>query len=145
MTGMRSSSAGVQRSFRLAPKTLELLDREAEESNTSRNALADRLLAEGLRMEHHPQIRFQTTGSGRRVPMLAGTRLKVYHVISTIRDSDGSLEEAAEYFSLPLLLMEAARDYYADFREEVDAQWEEADRIAARERARWERQQRALS
>jgi uncharacterized protein (DUF433 family) len=145
MAGMRSSSAGVQRSFRLSPKTLELLDREAEESNTSRNALADRLLAEGLRIEHHPQIQFRTTGSGRRVPMLTGTRLKVYQVISTIKDSDGSLDEAAEYFSLPLLLMEAARDYYADFKEEVDADWAEADRIAERERERWERQQRALS
>jgi uncharacterized protein (DUF433 family) len=145
MTGMRSSSAGIQRSFRLSPKTLELLDREAEESNTSRNALADRLLAEGLRMERHPQIQFKTGGSGERVPIIAGTRLYVYQVISTIRDSDGSLDEAAEYFSLPLMLMEAARDYYADFRDEVDADWAEAERVAERERERWERQQRAFS
>jgi hypothetical protein len=55
----------VQRSFRLSASTAELLDREAEANNESRNALADRLLAEALREEHHPLIRFHQ-GAGMR-------------------------------------------------------------------------------
>jgi hypothetical protein len=66
-------------------------------------------------------------------------------VISTLRASNDSIDEAAEYFSLSPHMIRAARDYYADFRDEVDADEADAHRIAERERERWERQQRPLS
>jgi len=43
---MRDEPASIQRSFRLSPRTLELLDAEAAMVGQSRNALADRLLGE---------------------------------------------------------------------------------------------------
>jgi hypothetical protein len=141
----RSPTAGVQRSFRLSPRTLELLDQEAAESNVSRNALVDRVLGEGLRLTHHPLIRFRSTADGARLPMVAGSRFSVYQVIATLRDSGGSLEEVTENFALSPQQVRAARDYYADFREEVDGDEARAHRIEQRERERWERQQQALS
>ncbi len=40
--------------------------------------------------------------------------------------------------------MRAALEYYAEFSAEVDADATHAERAAAAERARWERQQQAL-
>lgn len=141
MDGGRS----VQRSFRLSASTAELLDRAAEAGSESRNALADRLLAEALREEHHPLVRFQQGASGRRQPMLAGTRLYVHQVIATLREHEGSVPDTAGYFGLPPRFVQAALEYYADFRDEVDADAAAADRAADAERDRWERQQQALA
>jgi uncharacterized protein (DUF433 family) len=135
----------VQRSFRLSASTAELLDREAEASNESRNALADRLLAEALREQHHPLVRFHQGAAGRRQPMLAGTRLYVHQVIATLREQGGSVADAAEYLGLAPRFVQAALEYYADFRDEVDADALAAERAADAERDRWERQQRALA
>lgn len=142
--GDMTSSPTVQRSFRLSGRTLELLDAAASESSESRNALADRLLGEAVRIERHPLIRFQGGASGRRQPFVVGTRLCVHDVIATLRAEGGDIATAAEYFRLPDQLVRAALDYYADFTDEVDADTVEAERIAAAERARWERQQQAV-
>lgn len=145
MGHMRDEPSSVQRSFRLSSRTLELLDREAEASGSSRNALADRLLGEALRLQHHPLIRFHEGPGGRRQPLVVGTRLYVYQVIATLRASKGKLGEAAGYLGLTDRQVQAARDYYADFRDEVDADAETAERFERAERERWERQQRALA
>jgi uncharacterized protein (DUF433 family) len=133
-------SKSVQRSFRLSPSTTELLDREAEMSNESRNALADRLLGEALRLEHHSMIRFQQGAAGRRRPLVAGTRLYVYQVIATLREHSGSVEDTAAYFGVERRLVQSALEYYADFRDEIDTDKASAQRVAEIERARWERQ-----
>jgi uncharacterized protein (DUF433 family) len=135
----------VQRSFRLSASTAELLDQEAETSNESRNALTDRLLSEALRQEHHPLIRFHHGAAGRRQPMLAGTRLYVHQVIATLREHSGSVPDTAEYLGLAPRFVQAALEYYADFRDEVDADAAAAERAAEAERDRWERQQQALA
>lgn len=135
----------VQRSFRLSAATAELLDREAEAANESRNALTDRLLAEALRQEHHPLIRFQHGAVGGRRPMLAGTRLYVHQVIATLREHAGSVADTAEYLGLAPRFVQAALEYYADFRDEVDADAVAAEQAAEAERDRWERQQQALA
>jgi uncharacterized protein (DUF433 family) len=140
-----SEPRSVQRSFRLSASTAELLDREAEANNESRNALADRLLAEALREEHHPLIRFYQGAAGRRQPMLAGTRLYVHQVIATLREHTGSVADTSEYLGLPPRFVQAALEYYADFRDEVDADALAAEQTAEAERDRWERQQRALA
>jgi uncharacterized protein (DUF433 family) len=141
---MRSQPASIQRSFRLAPRTLELLDAAAATSRESRNALADRLLGEALRIEAHPLIRFQGGAAGWRRPLLVGTRLYVYQIISTLKASDGDVEEAASYLGLAPHQVRAALDYYADFRDEVEADAATAERIERVERARWERRQHSL-
>lgn len=140
-----SDDRSVQRSFRLSRRTLELLDAAAEAGPESRNALADRLLGEAIRTEAHPLIRFQTGATGRRQPMLIGTRLYVHQVIETLRAGDGDVAEAAEYLSVRPQLVNAALAYYADFLDEVEADTTAAQRIEDAERSRWERQQRAIA
>ena len=135
----------VQRSFRLSPRTLELLDAAAATSGESRNALADRLLGEGVRLERHPLIRFHRGAAGRRQPLVVGTRLYVHQVMSTLRASDPDIDEAAAYLGIAPRLVRAAVDYYAEFADEVDEDGAVAERIERDERARWERQQRALA
>lgn len=133
----------VQRSFRLTRSTAELLDLEAESAGSSRNALADRLLGEALRQEHHPLIRFVQGAGGRRQALLAGTRLYVYQVAATCEAHHGSVDETAAYFDLPLTSVRAALDYAADFDSEVAADRAAAERVAAAERRRWGRRQPA--
>jgi uncharacterized protein (DUF433 family) len=142
---MRDVQGSVQRSFRLSARTVELLDEAAEAAGESRNALVDRLLGEGLRIERHPLIRFHQGAAGRRQPLVVGSRLYVHQVIATLRASDGDVDEAAGYVGLSPRQVKAALDYYADYRDEVDADAAVAQRIEATERERWERQQRALA
>ena len=135
----------MQRSFRLSRRTVELLDEAAAVGGESRNALADRLLGEAVRLQRHPLVRFQHGAAGRRQALLVGTRLYVYQVISTLRGCDNNIETAAEYLKLAPRQVRAALDYYAEFADDVDQDAAIAQRIATDERARWERQQRALA
>jgi uncharacterized protein (DUF433 family) len=123
---------------------MDLLAERSEETATSRNALAERLLHEGLRMDRHALIHFRAGASGLRRPALAGTRLDVGQVIETLRAENGDVAATAEYLSTPEHLIRAALDYYADFADEVDADraWDAA--FAERERERFERTQRVL-
>jgi uncharacterized protein (DUF433 family) len=141
---MTTPPPSVQRSFRLARSTAEELDAAAEATGESRNALADRLLAEALRLERHPLIRFRTGAAGRREPMLVGTRLLVRDVVATLRAHGNDLAATEEYFSLPHRSVAAVLAYYADYRDEIDADAAWAEAGAREERARWERQQAAL-
>jgi uncharacterized protein (DUF433 family) len=114
-------------------------------ANESRNALADRLLGEGLRTEMHPLIRFRTGAAGRREPMLVGTRLLVRQVVAQLKHADGSIDGTAEYLDLPPRAVRAALSYYADFASEVDADAEWARLVEADVASRWERERAALA
>jgi len=73
-----------------------------------------------------------------------GTRLYVWQVVDTVRESGGSVPAAAEYLGLPELHVRAAVDYYADFTDEVDQHRAEQREFERRERERWERSERVL-
>ncbi|MDQ3630608.1 MAG: hypothetical protein M3417_04895 [Actinomycetota bacterium] len=134
----------VQRSFRLKSRTLELLGERAEQTSESRNALAERLIDEGLRMDRHPLISFRTGGSGQRRPALVGTRLDVWQLINLLRDENGDVAVTAESMGVSGHMVQAAIDYYADFRDEIDA-YAAAEETSSREaHERWERAQRVL-
>lgn len=137
--------SSVQRSFRLSGETIELLDAAAEGSGETRNALAERLLGQALRLDKHPLIRFQQGAAGRWQPMVVGTRLYVHQVVATVRANSGDVKRAASYLAVSPRLVSAAVDYYADFAGEVDEDQLAAERVEDDERARWERQQRALA
>jgi uncharacterized protein (DUF433 family) len=139
-----ATPASVQRSFRLSSRTLDLLGERAAETSESRNALAERLLDEGLRIDRHPLIRFRTGGSGLRRPGLVGTRLDIWQVIDTLRDHDGEVAAAADYLGLSDAMVRAALDYYADFAEEIDAYRAQELAFAERERKRSERARQVL-
>jgi uncharacterized protein (DUF433 family) len=144
MGHMSETGGSLQRSFRLSQRTLELLDEVAAAGTETRNALVDRILGEAIRTERHPLIRFHGGASGHRRPLVIGTRLYVHQVIHTLREDDGDIEITAEDFGISPHLVRAALAYYADFKDEVDADAEADNRYADAERARWERQQQVL-
>lgn len=124
---------------------LELLERRARGSSESLNALAVRLLDEGLRIEDHPLIHFRTGGSGLRRPALLGTRLDVGQVMSSLRAGEMYVAATADYLGLSEAQVRAAVAYYAEYPAEVDDHLAEEEAFAARERERWERTQRVLT
>lgn len=137
-------------SFRFEPDTVERLRRRAaeiERATKTRGAqtqLVERYVNEGLRQDEHPSIYFREGAAGRR-PALLGSRLDVADVITTIRQNNGSVEEAADYLEAPAEQVEAAARYYADYKDEVDAEIEDSGALAERERERWRRRQEALA
>jgi uncharacterized protein (DUF433 family) len=88
-------------------------------------------------MQPSPLIAFRAGASGLRCPALVGTRLYVWQVIDTLRESENSVQAAAEYLGLTEQQVRAAVDYYADFTDEVDqyradqAEFERAHRMLA--------------
>jgi uncharacterized protein (DUF433 family) len=130
--------------FRFDRITVTRLKQRAQETHAPQTALAERYIEEGLRHDEHPLVYFRDGEAGRR-PALLGTRLDVASVISTIRQNDNSVEEAAEYLEIPLEHVDACLRYYADYKDEIDAWSERAQAIAERERERWERRQQALA
>ncbi len=136
---MGTPTPSIQLSFRLSRDVAERLDTAARATGESRNALAERLLDEALRIERHPMIRFMTGGAGRREPTLAGTRLRMRDVVLIVRENGNDVAAAADYLGLPQGLLDAGLAYYADFTDEVDADiaWaEEGERIERQNRDR---------
>lgn len=130
-------------SFRFDPITVEHLKDRATETGAGQTALAERYIEEGIRRDEHPLIYFRQGAAGRRAALL-GSRLDVAAVVTTIRQSDGSIAEAAEYLEIPLEQVEAAARYYAEYKGEVDELIGRAEFAAERERERSRRQQEAL-
>jgi uncharacterized protein (DUF433 family) len=140
---MASSTTKQSVAFRFAPITVRRLKQRARETHAPQTALAERYIEEGLRRDEHPLISFRDGEAARR-PALLGTRLDVADVITTIRQNDNSVEQAADYLEIPLEHVEACLRYYADYKDEVDAWIERSRAIAQRERERWQRRQQAL-
>lgn len=140
---MNSSGTKQSIAFRFDPITVRRLKRRAQEAQMRQTTLAERYIEEGLRHEEHPLIYFRAGEAGRR-PALIGTRLDVAEVIATVRQNEGSVEEAADYLEVPTEQVEACVSYYADYKDEVDAWIERAKAAAERERERSERRRQAL-
>jgi uncharacterized protein (DUF433 family) len=131
-------------SFRFASRVLEALHHRAREAGLPMTALAERYVDEGLRRDEHPLIVFRDGAAGRRAA-LAGTRLDVWQVIETVRHSDNSTHEAAEYLAIPEPWVTACVRYYADYTDEVDEWTERLHAIAEREEDAWRRTQAVLA
>lgn len=130
-------------SFRFDPITVRRLKDHAAEAGAGQTALAQRYIEEGIRRDEHPLVYFRQAAAGRRAALL-GSRLDVADVVTTIRQNDGSVAEAAEYLEVPVEQVEAAVRYYAEYQDEVDDLIERAALAAEREAERARRQQEAL-
>jgi uncharacterized protein (DUF433 family) len=128
----------------LAASLSERLTGRAQRVGESTNSLAARYIDEGLRMDEHPLIRFRDAASGRRAA-LVGTRLDVWQVVETLRSSEGSVEQTAEYLAVPPAWVQASVRYYAAYRDEVDELAERERAAAAHEEELWRAQQAVLS
>jgi uncharacterized protein (DUF433 family) len=131
-------------SLRVGELVVEGLDRLAQQTGMSRNALAERYLAEGQKMDEFPQIYFRNGELGRRAALL-GTRLDVWQVMETVRDHGNSVEDAAAYLSLPAERVRAAVRYYAANRDEVDEFSARAIATAERAEQIWRAEQELLA
>lgn len=131
-------------SFRFEPSTLAELRRRAKRTREDQTGLAERYLKEGMRQDDHPLIHFREGAAGRRAALL-GSRLDVADIITTIRQNNNSVEEAADYLEVPIEQIEAALAYYADYKDEIDEEIRRAEEIAREARERWRRQQEALA
>jgi uncharacterized protein (DUF433 family) len=80
-----------------------------------------------MKTDEHPEIGFREGALGPRA-IVDGTRLDVWQVIETVRNSDTSVEAAAAYLGVAPSRVQGVVDYYAAHRDEVD-------RIAEREHA----------
>jgi uncharacterized protein (DUF433 family) len=142
MPARRTSGKSV--SLRVASSTLDDLDRLARQSGMSRNALAERYLAEGVRRQEFPEVTFRDGALGRRAT-LVGTRLDVWQVVETVRAHGNAVEDAAAYLSLPVDRVRAATRYYAAHREEVDEIATREIEAAEREESLWRAEQELLA
>ncbi|MGE5282172.1 MAG: hypothetical protein ACM3N0_07610 [Chloroflexota bacterium] len=76
---------------------------------------------------------------------MLGSRLGVAEAIETIRQNDGSVEEAASYLEIPVEQLEAAARYYGEYADEVDALIERSRAAGERERELWRQGREALA
>jgi uncharacterized protein (DUF433 family) len=132
------------RTFRLPDELLASLEERARDRGESANALAERLLEEGLWRDVHPLIDFWDSVAGRRA-MVLGSRIEVGQVVDTWLESNKSVEATAEYFNLPERFIAAALQYYAAFQEEVDEYRARKQEFADREYEAWQREQALLT
>ena len=130
-------------SLRLDGSTIHRLEEEAGRLRMPARTLAQDLVEEGLRMRRHPIIRFVERTSGRRAALVRRPRLSAANVIETVRAS-ADLDEAADYLDLGRGELDQVLAYYAEFRDEVDAEIARAHEYAAREHRLWRERQSPL-
>ena len=108
-------------SLRFGADLRQQLQDRAQRSGLPERTLAQRYVQEGLRRDAHPLVHFVDGPAGRRARLL-GRGLDVWEVVATLQDNAGSVSTAADYLGAPPGLVEAAALYYAEYREEIDAQ-----------------------
>ena len=116
------------------------LERRADETRESKTALVERYVDEGLKRDAHPEITFRDGPFGRRA-MLGNTRLDVWQIIETLRNSGNSLEEAADYLNLPVSRMRACLSFYAAYQAEVDEYAKQVAEANLAAETAWRREQ----
>lgn len=98
-------------------------------------------------MDEHPGVVFRTGPAGRRPGVIGGP--DVWEIARVLRDAGAKGEEAiqrtAQLMGQPVVHVEIATRYYADYREEIDAWIDRVDKDAADARESWERRNAILS
>lgn len=120
--------AAKARGIRL-PEQLEAeIEREMSLQGAGFTEVAVSLLREALRMRRVPGVVFMDGATGRRA-VVAGTGLDVWEVVGQFREVGGDFDELkACYPWLTGGQLSAALDYYAAYREEIDARLEREER-----------------
>ena len=141
----KAGQAGTRQfSMRVSKPIFDDLERRARETAEARNALAERYIAEGVRMDEHPGIYFREGALGRRAALI-GTRLDVWQMIQTLRNHENSLEQTAGYLGVTVSRVRAAVRYYVAYQDEIDAVAEREMEAALRAEAAWRAEQELLA
>ncbi|HEY5437041.1 MAG TPA: hypothetical protein VIK13_17570 [Candidatus Limnocylindrales bacterium] len=130
-------------SFRLRPDMVSRLDARAAVLGTTRTALAEQYLEEGLRLEEHPGIRFADGSAGRRAAVVGGP--DVWEIVMVLQANGGDVEEVAELINLPAAKVRIALRYYLTYTEEIGAWLAQNDAICEQESALREKERRLFS
>lgn len=135
-------------SVRFDPDILERLRRRAAAlPGATVSGLAQRLVDEGLRVAEHPGIVFKDGPSGRRAALAMGP--DIWEVVKASRDieerGDRAVTAVADVLNLSQERIRAALRYYADYRDEIDAEVALADQESAKAEEAWRVQQRLLA
>ena len=107
-------------SLRLKDRPADSLQRIARRMGRTPTESAQILLDEKLRECEFAFIDFRDSPAGRQA-YLQGTRLKVWQIVSTVRDYQGDVVQAAAHLSLPPVQVKAALNYAKAFPDEIDA------------------------
>jgi uncharacterized protein (DUF433 family) len=113
-------------SLRLKEREMGRLERQARLAQRSVGETAASLLAEKLKQEEFPYIEFRPTVRGRRA-YIKGSRLTVWQAVMVARDVEMDAQQVAEMLRFPVEHIQAALDYYAANRDEIDPILEEVD------------------
>ena len=127
-------------SFRLPPEIVKRLDGRAAMQGTTRTALAERYLEEGLRLVEHPGIRFADGPAGRRAAVVGGP--DVWEIVMVLQANAGDVDEVASLLNLHPSRVQIALRYYLEYTEEIDAWLAENEAIFEREFALQEKRRR---
>lgn len=118
----------------------------ARRQRVALSTLAERLIDEGLRSEAHPMVIFRPGPGGRRPVLVGGP--EVADVIGAIVGGDvppvERRDRAADLLGIPVVLVDAALGYYADFTDEIDGVLAERAHRAEEMEAAWRRQRAVL-
>jgi hypothetical protein len=128
-------------STRYSRETLERLEQRARGEGSSRSALIQRYVAEGLEMDEHPGIVFRSGPAGRRPGLVGGP--DVWEVVAVHRSFD-DVERTAGWLELPSGAIETALRYYDAHRSEID-EWIRRNEEAAEAAERVWRARQAVS
>lgn len=127
--------------------TAEEIRAEARSSGTSVSALAEELIAEGLRMRRHPGVTFRSGPAGRRPGLFEGP--DIWEIVGGLVGGDvppeQRLDRAVALFGLRRDQAETALAYYAEFTDEIDSWIRRNDEEAKRAEALWRREQELLA
>lgn len=128
-------------STRYPSVTIERLERRAHREGSSRSALIQRYVAEGLEMDEHPGIIFRSGPAGRRPGLSGGP--DVWEVVA-VYESFSDVGRTADWLDQPLSAIETALRYYDSNREQID-DWIRRNEEAAVAAERVSRARRAVS
>jgi len=135
-------------SIRFDEALLARLRRRASTMTTSTtSALVQRLVDEGLRMADHPGVIFKDGPSGRRAALAYGPDIwEIIKFLAEIDERDASaLDAAADVFAVDASRISTALSYYADYKDEIDAEIAEADAASARAEEAWRVQRQLIA
>ena len=107
-------------SLRLDPDTLARVTAHAAGHGVTRTAQIERYILDGMDRDRYPQLTFRYR-DGERIPMVAGRRLQVRHVVEIVDGWEGDTAAAAAEFRLPLTTIDACLAYYEEHKAEMDA------------------------
>lgn len=128
-------------STRYAPDTIKRLDRRARDEGSSRSALIQRYVAEGLEMDEHPGIVFRSGPAGRRPGLVNGP--DVWEVVAVFRSFE-DVQRTAGWLDQSTGAIETALRYYETHRAEID-DWIRRNEEAAEAAERVARARQAAS